>query len=179
MACWLVFAFRSKKSVRMKSWWQRQIMVRLVLFIIVVILIRLGAFGNDMAFFQTPSVATLTGKILGVIGLILCAAGVSLAIWARVYLGRNWGMPMTLRQEHELVTSGPYRFVRHPIYSGFFLAAFGSIFTSGAVWLVILLLVGIYFAYSATVEEKNMAAQFPDTYPEYRKRTKMFIPFVW
>jgi protein-S-isoprenylcysteine O-methyltransferase Ste14 len=53
--------------------------------------------------------------ILAAIGAALFACGIALAVWARLHLGRNWGMPVTRRAEPELVTSGPYRFVRHPI----------------------------------------------------------------
>ncbi len=63
--------------------------------------------------------------VLGAIGAVVFASGIALAIWARVQLGRNWGMPMTQKAEPELVTSGPYRFVRHPIYSGLLAGAPG------------------------------------------------------
>src|ERR1700744_4503858 len=56
------------------------------------------------------------GSALTAVGLVLFFAGLGLAIWARLYIGRNWGMPMTRRDEPELVTTGPYRRVRHPIY---------------------------------------------------------------
>jgi protein-S-isoprenylcysteine O-methyltransferase Ste14 len=56
--------------------------------------------------------------VLGAIGAVVFASGIALAVWARVQLGRNWGLPMTQKAEPELVTAGPYRFVRHPIYSG-------------------------------------------------------------
>ena len=95
--------------------------------------------------------------ILGAIGAVLFACGIGLAVWARLHLGRNWGMPMTQRAEPELITSGPYRFVRHPIYSGLLIA---------------------YFYYCGTVEERNLGATFPTAYPEYRSRTKMLIPFL-
>lgn len=55
--------------------------------------------------------------VLGAIGADLFVAGIAVAIWAHIHLGRNWGMPMTQKTEPELVTSGPYRVVRHPIYS--------------------------------------------------------------
>ena len=64
--------------------------------------------------------------ILAVIGTLVFACGIGLAVWARLHLGRNWGMPMTQRAEPELVTSGPYRFVRHPIYSGLLAAMLGT-----------------------------------------------------
>ncbi len=116
--------------------------------------------------------------ICEVIGAILFASGLGLAIWARIHLGRNWGMPMTRKDQPELVTSGPYRRVRHPIYSGILLAVLGTALAINILWLVVLALLGSYFIYSATVEERMLTATFPTTYPSYRARTKMLIPFV-
>ena len=116
--------------------------------------------------------------ILGAIGAAMVAAGVALAIWARVHLGRNWGMPMTEKAEPELVTSGPYRFVRHPIYSGLLLGLLGTALATNLIALIIAAALGAYFYYSATVEERNLAAAFPDAYPRYKTGTKMLIPFV-
>lgn len=85
---------------------------------------------------------------------------------------------MTQKNEPELVTGGPYRLVRHPIYSGILLATVGTAVALNWRWLVIVALAGIYFVYSATVEERYLAEQFPDTYPAYKRSTKMLIPFV-
>jgi protein-S-isoprenylcysteine O-methyltransferase Ste14 len=111
-------------------------------------------------------------------GVVLFLAGLGLAVWARVRLGRNWGMPMTRKDEPELVTSGPYRRVRHPIYSGLLLAMFGSALADTLYWLIALVILGAYFLFSARVEEKMLGEEFPDTYPRYRAHTKMLIPFV-
>jgi protein-S-isoprenylcysteine O-methyltransferase Ste14 len=116
--------------------------------------------------------------IVEAIGAVLFVCGIAVAIWARVHLGRNWGMPMTQKAEPELVTSGPYRFVRHPIYSGLLLAFVGTALVINLVGLIIALVLGGYFYYSASVEEKNLAATFPTEYPAYRAETKMLIPFV-
>jgi protein-S-isoprenylcysteine O-methyltransferase Ste14 len=116
--------------------------------------------------------------VLGAIGAVLFACGMVLAVWARVHLGRNWGMPMTEKAEPELVTSGPYRFVRHPIYSGLLLGLLGTVLVTNLIGLVIVALVGTYFYYSASVEERNLAATFPTAYPAYQTRTRMLIPFV-
>jgi protein-S-isoprenylcysteine O-methyltransferase Ste14 len=115
---------------------------------------------------------------LQVVGVILLAAGLGLAVWARIYLGRNWGMPMTKKDEPELVTSGPYRFVRHPIYSGLLLAILGTALATSLYWLIALGAVAIYFGYSAKVEERLMTSSFPAVYPSYMAKTKMLIPFV-
>jgi protein-S-isoprenylcysteine O-methyltransferase Ste14 len=122
--------------------------------------------------------AVVHNPVVQVIGTVLFLAGLGLAVWARLYLGRNWGMPMTQRAEPELVTSGPYTYVRHPIYSGILLAMIGTGLATNLVWLIAAAAIAIYFLYSATVEERNLAATFPTSYPGYRTRTKMIVPFV-
>jgi protein-S-isoprenylcysteine O-methyltransferase Ste14 len=116
--------------------------------------------------------------ILGAIGAVVFASGIALAVWARVHLGRNWGMPMTQKAEPELVTSGPYRFVRHPIYSGLLAGVLGTALATNLIGLIIVAILSGYFYYSASMEEKNLTATFPTAYPAYQRSTKMLIPFV-
>jgi protein-S-isoprenylcysteine O-methyltransferase Ste14 len=116
--------------------------------------------------------------ILEVIGALLFASGIALAVWARRHLGRNWGMPMTQRAEPELVTSGPYRFIRHPIYSGLLTAMLGTALVDNLLGLIVVAVLVPYFYYCGIVEERNLAATFPTAYPEYRSKTKMLIPFL-
>ena len=85
---------------------------------------------------------------------------------------------MSQKDEPELVTSGPYRVVRHPIYSGLLLAILGTALTTNLYWLVAMGVMGIYFAYSARVEEQLLTTSFPVAYPSYRAKTKMLIPFL-
>lgn len=118
------------------------------------------------------------GLIPAAIGALLFACGIALAVWARLHLGRNWGMPMTQRAEPELVTSGPYRFVRHPIYSGILTAMLGTALVNNLIGLIVVAVLVAYFYYCGIVEERNLAASFPKEYPEYRSRTKMLIPFL-
>lgn len=127
--------------------------------------------------FKTDTLPTHS-LVLQVVGTVLLAGGLGLAVWARIYLGRNWGMPMTRKDEPELVTSGPYRFVRHPIYSGILLGILGTALATNIYWLIALGAMGAYFVYSATVEERLLTTAFPAAYPGYRARTKMLIPFV-
>jgi protein-S-isoprenylcysteine O-methyltransferase Ste14 len=96
-----------------------------------------------------------------------------------VQIGRNWGTPMTQKDEPELVTSGPYRLVRHPIYSGILVAGIGTAVALSWLGLTAVVLAGIYFLYSATVEERYLAERFPDSYPPYKRSTKMLVPFVF
>jgi protein-S-isoprenylcysteine O-methyltransferase Ste14 len=86
---------------------------------------------------------------------------------------------MSQKDEPELVTSGPYRLVRHPIYSGILLAGVGTALALSWWWLIAVVLAGLYFTYSATVEERYLGQQFPATYPAYKHSTKMLVPFLF
>lgn len=117
---------------------------------------------------------------ISALGVLLCAFGVGLAIRARQILGKNWSGRVMLQQEHHLVEEGPYRLIRHPIYSGVLLAMMGSSLVLGYIFSF------AYFAFAAfglirksKQEERLLIRQFPGQYSEYRKRTKMLIPYVF
>jgi protein-S-isoprenylcysteine O-methyltransferase Ste14 len=116
--------------------------------------------------------------VLEGIGLAVFFAGLAVAVWARLYIGRNWGTPMSRKENPDLVTSGPYRTIRHPIYSGIILAMVGTALAVSWYWFIAVGLLGVYFVYSATQEERYMTGLFPDAYPVYKSTTKMLIPFV-
>ncbi len=164
---WLVAAFSVKRG---RILWSRELRIRAVLVVVVILLVRFGAF-------RTHGLDTSPWR--AALGLVIFALGLGFAIWARVHIGRNWGSPMTQKNEPELVTSGPYRLVRHPIYSGILVAGVGTAVALNWLWLTAVVLAGIYFVYSAAVEERYMTEQFPDTYPLYKLSTKMFIPFFF
>ena len=177
--CWLLLAQFNKKASRSTPVWAGW-RLRLVIMVAVFILVRFRRHTvvSFVASFKRtlPFHAGITEQWLGV---GLCLAGFGFAVWARVHIGRNWGMPMSLREGHELVTSGPYAYVRHPIYSGLTLAMIGSALALNLLWLLVFALYFAYFLLSARSEEATMLAQFPDAYPAYRRRTKMLIPFVF
>ena len=160
---WLIAAFGAKAG-------SRRARARAPGLVIVVGIVLLRAFNAGTLAVHSP--------VVKAVGMILLVSGLGLAVWARIYLGRNWGMPMTEKAEPELVTSGPYRFVRHPIYSGLLLGFLGTALATNLYWLIALVVVGAYFLYSATVEERLLTNSFPETYPRYRDRTKMLIPFL-
>ena len=113
------------------------------------------------------------------IGLALVVAGLGFSIAARVHLGGNWSGTVTLKKGHELVQSGPYALVRHPIYTGLLLALIGTAIAIDrwrAIAGLALLLAGI--GYKITVEERFMREQFGDAYARYRGRVKALVPFV-
>ena len=161
---WLASAATSKASVR--GGWR----TRLAGVSVVAVFVIADAFhGGGLA---------VHSVILAAIGAVLFVGGIALAVWARQHLGRNWGMPMTQRAEPELVTTGPYRFVRHPIYSGLLTALLGTTLVNNLLGLIVVAVLIAYFYYCGTVEERNLATTFPAAYPEYRGRTKMLIPFL-
>jgi protein-S-isoprenylcysteine O-methyltransferase Ste14 len=164
---WLVAAFSMKRG---RVPWSRELCIRAVIVVAVILLGRLGAF-RDHGLNTDPWRAGL--------GLVLLALGLGFAIWARVHIGRNWGTPMTQKDKPELVTSGPYHLVRHPIYSGILVAGVGTAVALSWLWLIAVVLAGVYFVYSATVEERYMTEQFPDVYTVYKRSTKMLVPFIF
>jgi protein-S-isoprenylcysteine O-methyltransferase Ste14 len=138
--------------------------------LVIVLLTRLRIFKGHGA-------ATGNPWLLG-IGLAIFVPGLALAIWARVYLGRNWGMPLSQRADPELVTTGPYRRIRHPVYSGILLGMAGTAIAVSPHWLNAVAILGAYFPFSAVIEERAMARLFPAAYPPYKHATKMLIPYI-
>jgi protein-S-isoprenylcysteine O-methyltransferase Ste14 len=116
----------------------------------------------------------------GIAGLAVCISGVAFAIWARKTLGNNWSGEVTLKKEHELVQSGPYKIVRHPIYTGFEIGLLGVAITIGQLkGLVGLSIVFVNHYFKTRMEEEIMCRQFPAQYPEYIRRVKRLVPFVF
>jgi len=172
VAYWWISAIGVKKNVRRRSLrWEAGI--RILALAVIAALVR---FPGSRAFLARAS--AIVNSTEASAGLILCLAGFALAVWARLHLGRNWGMPMTFKEGHELVTGGPYRYIRHPIYTGMLLAIIGSALVIGPVWLAVFVGVAIYCVCSARTEEGLMVQAFPEEYTQYKRRTKAFIPFV-
>jgi len=111
------------------------------------------------------------------LGTGLTAVGVALAIWARWNLGRNWSDKVVLKVDHELIRSGPYRYLRHPIYTGVLLALAGTALTIGE-WrgVAALVLLGTNYCVKAVKEEKILAANFGDAFAEYKRETGFLLP---
>jgi protein-S-isoprenylcysteine O-methyltransferase Ste14 len=110
-------------------------------------------------------------------GFVLVASGLGFSVLARIWLGGNWSGTVTLKQDHELIRSGPYRWVRHPIYTGLLAALLGSVIAAGE-WrgLLGLALVTVSFLRKIAVEEQFMAEQFGSTYASYRAEVPALIP---
>jgi protein-S-isoprenylcysteine O-methyltransferase Ste14 len=112
-------------------------------------------------------------------GVALTVAGIAFAVWARVFIGRNWSGTVTVKEQHELIQSGPYAIVRHPIYSGFLLAYLGTAIIEGQVrGLAGFALVLWGWGIKLRLEETFMTAQFGNAYSDYKKRVKALVPYV-
>ena len=110
---------------------------------------------------------------------ILCLCGVGFCFSARAVLGRNWSGAVTLKEGHELVEHGPYRFVRHPIYTGMLAMFFSTALIVGHLGgLIGTILMFASFWIKLRDEEKLMLQQFPRQYAAYQRRAKRIVPFV-
>jgi protein-S-isoprenylcysteine O-methyltransferase Ste14 len=113
------------------------------------------------------------------LALVLLAAGLAFTVWARLHLGRNWSGTVTLKEGHELIRSGPYALVRHPIYTGLLLAFTGTALACGDPAAVIGLgLVLVSFLYKLRIEEGFMRAMFPGEYESYAAAVPALVPFT-
>ena len=118
-------------------------------------------------------------KLSAWVGAFLCVIGLVFAIWARVILGRNWSGVITLKEEHELIERGPYRIVRHPIYTGILAMFAGTAIATGYFGgFSGLLLVFVSFWLKLKREEDLMLKHFPGKYAVYQRRVKRIIPFL-
>ncbi len=114
------------------------------------------------------------------LGIAVTVAGIAFAMWARVYLGGNWSSAVTVKVDHQLIRTGPYRWVRHPIYTGLISALVGTAIVRHQVRGVIAVaLVYCGFKLKSKIEERTMTATFGAQYEEYSRTTGAIVPRLW
>jgi protein-S-isoprenylcysteine O-methyltransferase Ste14 len=168
---WLVSAFKLKKTKKRETWLERMVYV-LPLLVAFCFLsrpeLRYGWLGSR---FISYSLAQQW------IGFFVAAAGVAVAFWARWHLGSNWSGVVTLKEGHELIRTGPYRAIRHPIYTGILLAMLGTAVAIGEVRALIAVAVTwLSFYQKARREESFLSEEFGTSFVEHCKHTGMFLP---
>jgi protein-S-isoprenylcysteine O-methyltransferase Ste14 len=140
--------------------------------------------GFMLLYTSDPRLAVLNRRFLpdvlwiAVLGALLTVSGVAFAIWARAHIGRNWSGQVTIRKDHELIRTGPYAHIRHPIYTGLLLAVAGTAIQIGecrAVLALAIILVG--FTLKAKREESLLETQFGPAFDDHRRHTGFFLPF--
>jgi protein-S-isoprenylcysteine O-methyltransferase Ste14 len=111
--------------------------------------------------------------------LALTVAGLAFTVWARVHLGRNWSGTVTLKEGHELIRTGPYAYVRHPIYAGLMVALLGSAVACGELRALIgFVIVTAALVRKLRIEERFMRESFPEQYRDYCAEVPALIPFT-
>jgi protein-S-isoprenylcysteine O-methyltransferase Ste14 len=120
------------------------------------------------------------GIASGVVGLVICAVGIAFAVWARYTLGRHWSGMVVIGEDHELIRSGPYGIVRHPIYTGLLTAALGTLVVNGMVRCVIgWLILFVTFMIKMWNEETLLQSNMPVEYEQYKKDVPArLVPFL-
>jgi len=116
---------------------------------------------------------------LACVALAIEVAGVAFAIWAREHLGHLWSGRVTLKEGHRIVQTGPYRFVRHPIYTGILFGIVGDVLVRGNVAAVVgfaLIVAGL--ARKMAIEEALLSTRFGAEYDAYRSKVRAIIPFI-
>ena len=173
VATWVIAAISTKRTVYRETRAQR---LRYWIWLVIAYFLMMYGprFPYPLSLRIVPQVAPAA-----IIAAILCVIGLAIALWARFTLGRNWSGIVTLKEGHELVERGPYRFVRHPIYTGILTMVFATALALGHLaGFAATLLMFASFWIKLRDEEKLMLQQFPEQYPAYRQRAKRIIPFV-
>jgi protein-S-isoprenylcysteine O-methyltransferase Ste14 len=138
----------------------------------------LFGWASGIAWLDGPAFPVTTAIAMS--GVAITLAGVTFAIWARVMLGRNWSGVITVKEGHTLVRSGPYRFVRHPIYTGMLTAVAGTALTHGSMRGVVALpFVALGFWLKTRTEEGFMVQEFGEDYRRYMHEVRALVPFVF
>lgn len=171
---WLVAAFANKRTVQRQSISSRFIHLGLGI-VAALLLVNNGIRGGILDWRFVPK-----SLFTAYIGLALTLVGLAFAVWARFHLGRNWSGTVTLKQDHELIRTGPYALVRHPIYSGILLALLGAAIARAELRGLLALAIIIFtFRLKYGIEESFMVRQFGVQYADYRRQVRALIPFVW
>jgi protein-S-isoprenylcysteine O-methyltransferase Ste14 len=168
---WLIAALRTKRTVERADWGKR-------LYYYVPVLLGyylMFGFDFDVPWLQHRLIPRT--HAIAITAIVITLAGMAFAFWARAYLGSNWSSVPTIKEHHQLIRSGPYRLVRHPIYSGILLALMGTFLANGKVrgaLSVIFLWIG--WMMKSRVEEGFMVRTFGAEYEEYRRTTGALFP---
>jgi protein-S-isoprenylcysteine O-methyltransferase Ste14 len=169
---WVVAAFSVKPTVERQSWTGRLATFAFLTLTFMLLLEKIPWWGINARIW--PMI-----PVLRILGCVVTFGGLAVSIWSRLSLGANWSSTVTYREGHELIVRGPYRFVRHPMYTGFLLMICGTAINLGNIsGLAALTVCALGTWWKLRQEEALLQKHFPNTYPDYKSRTKALIPFV-
>jgi len=171
---WLIGAFRTKRTIRRQSSSSRLMQIGILAGGAYLLFARY----TGTRWLDRPAIpVTLT---IAALGFALIVFGVGFSIWARLTLGANWSGTVTLKADHALIRRGPYRIVRHPIYTGILAALIGTAIERGLrSSLIALPLCGFGFWLKITTEEQFMVQRFGEAYVRYKQEVKALVPFLF
>lgn len=173
MVVWLVSALSVKATKERQPLPRRLVHLLLAAVAVLAITANIGGFKMSRGVLPRRLAVELAA-------MMLVSGGLVVAIWARVVLGANWSARVTFKEDHELIQRGPYRVVRHPIYSGLLLMVLGTAVFFGRVGGFVAFPVYLLaICMKLNQEEALLTRHFPEAYPEYKSRTKALVPFVW
>lgn len=173
-AVWALGMLSSKRTARSQGYASRVGQAGMILVAFYLL------FSDANRWLAVDPVVVSINTATAVFGCLLTVAGVALAIWARCVLGTNWSGVITIKQAHKLVITGPYEYVRHPIYTGVLISAFGTALLRGRLLNIVGLAV-CFVALSLKIrtEELFMVDQFGAEYVSYRRRVKALAPLLF
>ncbi len=171
---WQIRRINSKTNQRIEPVPSR--ILRIVIFLIAIVLLSTSRIPLEWLYLQLWP----TGLGPFWFGATVTTAGLAFAVWARAHLGRNWSSSVTIKQGHELITSGPYGVIRHPIYTGILTGFLGTTIALSQVrGFLSLILVCFALWLKLHKEEQWMRSQFGDTYTAYAHRTAALVPYLF
>ena len=170
-AFWIVSAFWAKRTKERQALRGRLLCLGLTVLVAVLLIVGIRRLELNRVVLP-PTVA------MGILADLIVLLGLWIAIWARATLGGNWSSRVALKEGHELIQRGPYRLIRHPIYSGLLLMVLGTAILAGRVsdFFALLICLGVFWA-KARQEELLLTKHLPG-YSEYMVRTKALVPFI-
>ncbi|MBC9929111.1 methyltransferase family protein [Chitinophaga qingshengii] len=167
--CWLTLRNRTKENVQLRT--TRQRWMGFIGYCVIFVSLYLPLFTGTRLL---PALSALQAA-----GALLCIGGIALCIWSRLLLGTNWSGGVAAKKDHELIVKGPYRLIRHPIYTGFITALAGTSLVSGGSAALIATLVCAMALYLKIEQEETLLNElFPGTYAAYQQQTRKLIPFI-
>lgn len=170
---WALAAFVQKRNARRQTVGSRLMQFSIIFLVLVPFFVESGRAG----FLYRHLYPNL--PVLQYFGVLLLLLGFGFAVWARFVLGRNWSGIVTVKEDHTLITRGPYAWVRHPIYTGILLALLGTAVTLGTVLNFLEVpMVGLALWLKLRTEERFMIETFGEQYTAYRRHVKALIPHL-
>jgi len=167
---WFVSSRSVKTAVKQESGAGRFLHLALMTIGICLFLVRLDLGPLNLHFLPSAPWMNLAS-------VALVAAGVGLSFWARYHIGQYWSSTVSLKEDHRIVETGPYAYLRHPIYSGIILAILGSVLTSGTYRaLAGFLVIVAALCLKASREEQLLSGELGSAYTDYRRHTGFLVP---